>query len=129
MNLATPFNFVYTVDTIGGHSGSPVVNRNGEIVGLNFDSNQQKLANRYAYVDEADGARAIAVHSAAIIESLTKLYGAQSLVDELQIGVGQPATVAAGAVGRPFQGRQDPAAAAAVPSHRGGSGAARIATS
>ena len=108
LNLATPFNFVYTVDTIGGHSGSPVVNRNGEIVGLNFDSNQQKLANRYAYVDEADGARAIAVHSAAVIESLTKLYGAQSLVDELQIGIAQPAKVAAG--------RQAPAAPAAVPS-------------
>ena len=121
MNLATPFNFVYTVDTIGGNSGSPVVNRNGEIVGINFDSNQQKLANRYAYVDEADGARAIAVHSAAIIESLTKLYGAQNLVAELQIGVGRPAQGAAGTSGKPR--------AAAVPLHRGCSGAGRIATS
>ncbi len=100
LNLATPFNFVYTGDTVGGNSGSPVVNRNAEIVGINFDSNQQKLANRYAYVDEADGARAIAVHSAAILEALTKLYGAQNLVAELQVGVG-----------RPLQGRPEPVAA------------------
>ena len=84
LSLGTPLNFVYTGDTVGGNSGSPVVNRRGEIVGINFDSNQQKLANRYAYVDEADGGRAIAVHGAAIIESLTKLYGAHNLVAELQ---------------------------------------------
>ncbi len=90
LNLATPLNFTYTGDTIGGNSGSPIVNRNGELVGLNFDSNQQKLANRYVYIDEADGARAIGVHSAAIIESLTKVYGAHNLVAELQ-GVGTAA--------------------------------------
>jgi hypothetical protein len=89
LNLATPLNFVYTGDTVGGNSGSPVVNRHAEIVGLNFDSNQQKLANRYAYVDEADGGRAIAVHGAAIVESLTKVYGAHNLVAELRIA--QPA--------------------------------------
>ena len=93
LNLSTPLNFVYTGDTVGGNSGSPVVNRRGEIVGINFDSNQQKLANRYAYIDEADGGRAIAVHSAAIIESLTKLYGAHNLVAELQAV--QPAAAAA----------------------------------
>ena len=63
-------NFVYTADTIGGNSGSPVINRNGEIVGLNFDSNIQKLPNRYWYVDENEGGRAIGVHSAAIIEAI-----------------------------------------------------------
>jgi hypothetical protein len=83
LNLATPLNFVYTVDTIGGNSGSPVVNRNAELVGLNFDSNQQKLPNRYLYIDEAEGSRAIAVHVAAMIEALARLYGAQSLVSEL----------------------------------------------
>lgn len=83
LNLATPFNFVYTVDTIGGNSGSPIVNRNGELVGLNFDSNQQKLPNRYLYIDEAEGSRAIAVHVAAIIEAMARLYRAQNVVDEI----------------------------------------------
>ena len=83
LDLTTPMNFVYTADTIGGNSGSPIINRNAEIVGLNFDSNIQKLPNRYWYVDDPEGGRAIAVHSAAIIEALKKLYGAESLVQEL----------------------------------------------
>ena len=84
LDLSTPLNFVYTGDTIGGNSGSPLVNRNGELVGLNFDSNQQKLPNRYLYIDESDGSRAIAVHSQAILEALTKLSGAKPLVSELR---------------------------------------------
>ncbi|HEY1404176.1 MAG TPA: S46 family peptidase [Pyrinomonadaceae bacterium] len=83
LDLATPFNFVYTADTIGGNSGSPVINRNAEIVGLNFDSNIQKLPNRYVYVDEEEGGRAVAVHSMAIIEALRKLYGAEKLAEEI----------------------------------------------
>jgi hypothetical protein len=83
LDLSTPLNFVYTADTIGGNSGSPVINRNAEIVGLNFDSNIQKLPNRYWYVDESEGGRAVAVHSAAIIEAITKLYGADKLVEEI----------------------------------------------
>ncbi len=83
LDLSTPLNFVYTADTIGGNSGSPVINRNAEIVGVNFDSNIQKLPNRYWYVDEAEGGRAVGVHSAAIIEALKKLYGADELVKEI----------------------------------------------
>ena len=83
LELATPLNFVYTADTIGGNSGSPVINRNGELVGLNFDSNIQKLPNRYWYVDEAEGGRAVGVHSAAIIEAIRKLYGADKLLKEI----------------------------------------------
>jgi len=82
-DLSTPFNFVYTADTIGGNSGSPVINRRGELVGINFDSNIQKLPNRYLYIDEAEGARAVGVHSLAITTALDKLYGAQSLVREI----------------------------------------------
>jgi len=83
LNLATPLNFVYTADTIGGNSGSPVINRNGELVGLNFDSNVQKLPNRYWYVDESEGGRAVGVHGAAIIEGIKKLYSADALISEI----------------------------------------------
>ncbi len=83
LDLSTPMNFVYTADTIGGNSGSPVINRNAEIVGLNFDSNIQKLPNRYWYVEEGEGGRAVAVHSAAIIEAIKKLYDAEKLVQEI----------------------------------------------
>jgi S1-C subfamily serine protease len=83
INLSTPLNFVYTADTIGGNSGSPIINRNSELVGLNFDSNIQKLPNRYWYVDESEGGRAVGVHSAAVIEALVKVYGAEKLVQEI----------------------------------------------
>ncbi|MGE3510438.1 MAG: S46 family peptidase [Vicinamibacterales bacterium] len=83
LTLSTPLNFAYTGDTIGGNSGSPIVNRQGELVGLNFDSNQQKLPNRYVYVDESEGGRAVAVHSAAIVEALLKMYDARELIAEI----------------------------------------------
>jgi hypothetical protein len=83
LNLSTPLNFVYTADTIGGNSGSPVINRNAELVGLNFDSNLQKLSNRYWYIEESEGSRAVAVHSAGILEALRKLYEANELAREL----------------------------------------------
>src|SRR5687767_2219951 len=83
IDLSVPVNFVYTADTIGGNSGSPVINRGGEIVGLNFDSNLQKLSNRYWYIDEAEGSRAVGVHSAGILEALRKIYDANELAAEL----------------------------------------------
>ncbi len=83
LDLATPINFVYTADTIGGMSGSPIINRNAEFVGINFDSNLQKLSNRYWYIEEEEGSRAVAVHSAGIIEALRKLYDAGDLAKEL----------------------------------------------
>jgi hypothetical protein len=91
LDLATPLNFVYTADTIGGNSGSPVINRNAEIVGINFDSNLQKLPNRYAYIDEAEGSRAVGVHSAGILEALAKMYDAKALVEEVR-GARRPGT-------------------------------------
>ncbi|MFT3746050.1 MAG: S46 family peptidase [Pyrinomonadaceae bacterium] len=86
VDLATPLNFVYTADTIGGNSGSPIINRRGEVVGLNFDSNNQKLSNRYWYIEENEGSRAVGVHSAGIIEALRKVYDADGLVNELLAG-------------------------------------------
>ncbi len=83
LDLSTPLNFVYSADTIGGNSGSPVITRNGEVVGLNFDSNIQKLSNRYWYIDESEGSRALGVHSAGILEALRKVYDANELVSEL----------------------------------------------
>jgi hypothetical protein len=83
IELSTPVNFVYTADTIGGNSGSPVINRNGDVVGLNFDSNLQKLSNRYWYIEDNEGSRAVGVHSAGILEALRKVYDAEPLVAEL----------------------------------------------
>src|SRR5262249_28208942 len=68
LNLRTPLNFVSTCDIIGGNSGSPVVSRGGEFVGIIFDGNLQSLPWDYAYSD-AKG-RALAVDSAAILEAL-----------------------------------------------------------
>jgi hypothetical protein len=80
--LATRFDFVTTNDIIGGNSGSPVVNRKAEIVGLIFDGNIRSLGGEYGF-DPATN-RAVAVHSDALLEALSKIYGAQRIVGELQ---------------------------------------------
>jgi hypothetical protein len=81
LDLATPLDFVSTGDVVGGNSGSPVINREGELVGLIFDGNIESLVGDYVYDEENN--RAVAVHSGAIIEVLRKLYDAGALVDEL----------------------------------------------
>jgi len=82
LTLSTPLDFVSTGDIIGGNSGSPVVNRAGELVGLIFDGNIESLAGDFVY--EGRKNRAVAVHSSGMIEGLRKIYGADALADELE---------------------------------------------
>lgn len=81
LNLQTPLNVVATDDIIGGNSGSPVVNRAGEVVGIIFDGNIQSLPWEYVYDDKIG--RSLQVDSRGIIEALRNVYGATALANEL----------------------------------------------
>lgn len=81
LNPDTPLDYVLTADIVGGNSGSPIVNRAGNLVGLIFDGNLSSLGIYYQYGEETE--RAIAVHPAAIMAALEKVYGAKNLVREL----------------------------------------------
>jgi len=82
LDLESPFNFVSTADIIGGNSGSPVVDREGRVVGLIFDGNIHSLILDFGYDDTL--ARAISVDSRAILEALKSVYQAEELLRELE---------------------------------------------
>ena len=81
LDLSTPINFVHTVDTIGGNSGSPVLNTKGEIVGLLFDGIIESLPNNYYYDEKYN--RSVSVDIRAVLESLNKMYDATHIVEQM----------------------------------------------
>jgi hypothetical protein len=81
--LDTRYNFVSTTDIIGGNSGSPVINAQGELVGLAFDGNIHSIAGGYWFDESLN--RTVSVHVAAMLEALKTIYGAENLVDELSV--------------------------------------------
>jgi len=81
LNPAQRFNFTTSNDIIGGNSGSPMINRKGEIVGLIFDGNIHSLGGAFWF--DGRNNRAVAVHSGAILEALSKVYGASDLAREI----------------------------------------------
>jgi hypothetical protein len=81
LDLSTPFDFVTTNDVVGGNSGSPVINRAGEVVGLVFDGDIESLVGDYVYDIETN--RTVCVHTAAMTEALRKLYNTPALIKEL----------------------------------------------
>jgi hypothetical protein len=82
LNPLTPFDFVTTNDIIGGNSGSPVIDKEGRIVGLIFDGNIHSLGGAFGF--DAALNRSVAEHSRAILEALEKVYAAQRVLREVQ---------------------------------------------
>ncbi len=84
LNLGTYFNFVSTNDIIGGNSGSPVINKNAEVVGLAFDGNIQGLPGNFIFRTEEN--RTVAVHSNGMYEVIDKVYKLKRISAELKTG-------------------------------------------
>ncbi len=77
----TPYNLISTAYSIGGNSGSPTLNRNGEFIGILFDGNIHSLVWNYAYSDAV--ARSVSVDVRGILEAMRTVYGAGALADEI----------------------------------------------
>ena len=83
-DLSTPFNFICTADVIGGASGSPVINKNAEIVGIAFDGNIESLPGDFIFRTEKN--RSVSTHSEGMMEAFKHIYKNDRLVDELLSG-------------------------------------------
>jgi hypothetical protein len=81
IKLDTPYNLVSTNDITGGNSGSPLISREGQVVGLIFDGNIQSLSNDFLYSEVQ--ARAVSVDSRGIYEAVRNVYRATALISEL----------------------------------------------
>jgi len=81
LDLQTKLNFVATTDIIGGNSGSPVIDRDGRLVGLVFDGNIWSLGGNYLFDEKVN--RTVAVDSAGITQALDRIYGATRVLEEL----------------------------------------------
>ncbi len=84
-DMSTPLNFVSTNDIIGGNSGSPLINRNKEIIGLAFDGNIESLPGEFIFAPEM-GNRTVSLHSSAMIEAINNIYRLDRLARELRAG-------------------------------------------
>ncbi|HVF36544.1 MAG TPA: S46 family peptidase, partial [Sphingomicrobium sp.] len=82
IDLGGALDFTYAADTIGGNSGSPVIDRDANVIGANFDRNIHGLRNDYAY--DMTMARSIGVSTAAIDQALKVIYPAPALLAELK---------------------------------------------
>lgn len=84
LDLSTPFNFVSTNDIVGGNSGSAIINKNAEVIGLAFDGNIESLVGNFIYLPEEN--RTVGVDSKGMYEAIRKVYKANKLADELKNG-------------------------------------------
>ncbi len=82
--LKEPMCFISSNDIIGGNSGSPMINKNLEAVGLAFDGNMESLPGEFIFVPDKN--RTISVHTGGIIAAMRYIYKADRLVNEL-VGV------------------------------------------
>ena len=81
---STPLNFISTNDIVGGNSGSAVLNKNAEIVGLAFDGNIESLPSNFIYTTEAN--RTVCVSALGMMEAIRDLYKANRLSEEISNG-------------------------------------------